>query len=265
MNRKYRIAIILLLLIGITASNWTKIKVSGNQIATIAYWTAKNTLGFHRHVYAQVNQIDVVNLPQPQIDGVVSVEKALNNRRSRRQFQDKEVSIEDLSQILWAAYGITLPVADNPDFRGGFRTAPSAGALYPLEIYIAVGKVQGLEPGVYKYFPDGHKIIKVLDEDVRAQLSSAALGQEVVKEAPVSIIYAAVFARTAARYGSSRGERYVFMESGYSAENVYLQAEALGLGTVAVGAFVDAKVAGILRLPRGESPLNIMPIGHYAR
>jgi len=203
-----------------------------------------------------------IYLPSPQFDGFVSIEKALHERRSRRDFQDREISLENLSQILWAAYGITLPNTDYPFLGGGFRTAPSAGGRYPLEIYIAVGKVHGLVSGLYKYFPEGHKIKKVINEDIRSELCVAAMGQTMVREAPVSIVYTAVFSRTTERYGQRGRERYVCMDLGHSAENVYLQVEALGLGTCAVAAFSDVKMSEVLQLPKEEEPLYIMPVGY---
>ena len=207
----------------------------------------------------------IIYLPQPQIDGVISVEKALQNRRSQRQFLDEEISLENLSQILWAAYGITQPRANPPFLRGGLRTAPSAGALFPLEIYVAVGKVEGVEPGIYHYVSQEHKMVRIIDKDLRKGLSSAALGQKMVEEAPASIIYTAIFSRMTDKYGERGRERYVCMDLGHSAQNVYLQAEALDLGTCAIGAFSDEHVAKFLNLPKEEEPLYIMPIGYYVR
>ena len=201
-------------------------------------------------------------LPNPQLDGTMSVEKALQNRRSHRQFIDKEISAADLSQALWAAYGVTLP-HERPASRGGFRTAPSAGGLFPLEIYVAVGNVAGIEPGLYKYIPQEHKIVVVLNEDVRTELCAAAWGQKMIETAPASIIYTAIFSRMTQKYGDRGRERYVCMDLGHSAENVYLQAEALGLGTCAIGAFTDEEISKVLQLPADEEPLYIMPIGHY--
>ena len=200
-------------------------------------------------------------LPSPATDGNVSVEAALANRRSHRRFQDRAISAEQLSQILWAAYGITSP-NPHPNLRGGLRTAPSAGALFPLEIYAVVGNVEGIEPGVYRYIADGHKIVRVIDRDVRGELAEAALGQRMVSEAPASVFFSAAFSRTTGIYGE-RGRRYVYMEIGHSAQNVYLQAQALGLGTCAIGAFTDGRVGQLLELPANEEPLYLMPIGYH--
>ena len=205
-------------------------------------------------------QTPYIILPPPELDGDMSVEMALANRRSQRDFQDKALSIEQLSQILWAAYGITSPMPDRP--RGGLRTTPSAGAQFPLEIYVIVGNVDGIEAGVYRYISEEHKIVQIMSGDVRSELSEAALGQRMVQEAPASVIYSAVFERTTAMYGD-RGIAYVYMEIGHSAQNVYLQAVALGLGTCAIGAFIDDRVSQILNLLDDEEPLYLMPVGYY--
>jgi SagB-type dehydrogenase family enzyme len=202
-------------------------------------------------------------LPSPVLGGTVSVEEALSKRRSHRYYVDEQISAEDISQILWAAYGITRPMPGYPRINGGLRTAPSAGATYPLQVYVLIGKVKGIETGVYKYVPVGHRIIRVIDRDVKASLASAALGQEMIKIAPACLFYSADFSITTARYGDRGKERYVCMDLGHSAENVYLQAEALHLGTCAIGAFNDAEVRAVMQLPENEEPLYIMPIGKY--
>ena len=201
-------------------------------------------------------------LPPPVTESGVSVEEAIASRRSRRDFQDKPLTVEQLSQILWAAYGITQPVPDNPQLRGGLRTTPSAGALFPLEIYVVIGNVTGIELGVYKYDSEQHKIIRTINRDVREELSAAALNQLMIRDAPITIVYTAVFDRVVERYGARGRERYVFMEIGHSAQNVYLQAEALGLGTCAVAAFIDSRVSELLQLPAGEEPFYLMPVGY---
>jgi SagB-type dehydrogenase family enzyme len=162
------------------------------------------------------------------------------------------LSLEDISQLLWAAQGITS------DWGG--RTAPSAGALYPLEVYLVVGDVDGLETGVYKYQPQEHALVRVGDGDVRSELASAALGQSCVARGAVDIIIAAVYERTTGKYGD-RGVRYVHMEAGHAAQNICLEAVVLDLGTVTVGAFSDEGVKGILDMPESEAPLYIMPVG----
>jgi SagB-type dehydrogenase family enzyme len=199
-------------------------------------------------------------LPAPRTDSDVSVEQALAQRRSRRNFQGEPISAEQLSQILWAAYGITEPRPDAP--RGGLRTTPSAGALFPLQIYVVIGNVEGIEPGVYRYVSEEHKLVQIISGDVRSELASAALGQNSVRNASAIVAYSSDFAVMLPRYGE-RGIMYTYIEVGHSAQNVYLQAEALGLGTVAVGAFTDSQVAEVLNLPENETPLYLMPFGYF--
>ena len=204
-------------------------------------------------------------LPSPNAEGSFSVEKAMANRRSRRAYQDREITSEQLSQILWAAYGITEPRTDRAFLRGGLRTAPSAGGLYPFDIYIVAGKVKGIEPGVYRYISEEHKIVQTINKDLRSELCAAALGQDMIKEAPVVLVYSAIFSRMTGKYGDRGRERYVCIDLGHSAQNVYLQVEALRLGTCAIGAFVDQRVSQVLALSEEEEPLYIMPIGHFIR
>lgn len=194
-----------------------------------------------------------VKLPEPRPSGEMSVEEALAARRSVRSYQDEALSLTELAQLLWAAQGITA--------HWGGRTAPSAGATYPLEVYAVVGEVIGLEAGVFHYRPDGHLFVRRTVGDLRGELASAALGQEWVREAPVSLVIAARYERTTRRYGE-RGVRYVHIEVGHAGQDIYLQAEALGLGTVIVGAFDDQDVKTLLGIE--EEPLAIMPVGRPA-
>ena len=233
------------------------IALSGCSMETSA--NQKNSASSNKSANSQLTYI----LPSPKTKGNMSVEEALANRRSRRNFQDKALSAEQLSQILWAAYGITRPVSDRPLLRGGLRTAPSAGALYPLEIYVVIGKVAGIEAGVYKYDSKEHKIVRTIDRDIREELSAAALNQNMLREAPVTVVYTAVFSRVTERYGQRGVERYVFMEIGHSAQNIYLQAEAMGLGTCAIAAFNDSRISELLRLPEDEKPFYLMPAGYF--
>lgn len=192
-------------------------------------------------------------LPEPRLDSDVSLEQTLLKRRSVRNYADEPLTLTEVSQLLWAAQGITDP-------RSSFRTAPSAGATYPLETYLVVGNVVDVSPGVYRYDPAKHKLTKVLDGNVGADLAAAALGQSWVGEGAMNIVLAGVYERTTNRYGE-RGIRYVHMEAGHAAQNIYLQAVALNLGTVVVGAFHDDQVSQVLNLPRNEQPLYIMPVG----
>ncbi|MBM3284230.1 SagB/ThcOx family dehydrogenase [Candidatus Gottesmanbacteria bacterium] len=193
-----------------------------------------------------------VILPEPKKDGETSVEKAIAGRRSIRNYKNEPLTLAEVAQILWAAQGIT-------DGYGG-RSVPSAGALYPLEVYIAIGNVKELAAGLYKYTPKDHGIIKISSQDIRKELAEAALGQEYIAEGAVDIVIAGVYKRTTQKYGD-RGVQYVQMEAGHASQNIYLECESLGLGTVAVGAFIEEKVKKALNLPEEEFPLYIMPIG----
>ena len=193
-----------------------------------------------------------VRLQEPQRDGQLSVERALAERRSSRHFTEEPVELAELSQLLWAAQGMTDDM--------GHRTAPSAGGLYPLEIIVAVGEVTGLAPGAYRYQPSAHELRAVGPGDRRPALRRAALDQEWVEQGAVVIVLAAVYQRTMRKYGD-RGRRYVHIEVGHAAQNVYLQAASLGLGTVLVGAFDDDEVRTALDLGVEEHPLALMPVG----
>jgi len=194
-----------------------------------------------------------IRLPEPAKDGEMSVEKAISQRRSTRSFKDEPITLDHVSQILWAAQGIT-------EEQRKFRTAPSAGATYPLEVFLVSGMVEGLEPGVFRYMTLNHSLSNVLDGDKRQDLYAQALRQPAIISAPAVVVIAGVFKRTTGRYGS-RGEQYVYMEVGHVGQNIHLQAESLGLGTVVIGAFDDSGVQRVLGLPRDMIPFYIMPMG----
>jgi SagB-type dehydrogenase family enzyme len=194
----------------------------------------------------------MIKLPQPRYDSDVSLEETLVKRRSVRDYTREPLALEEVSQIVWAAQGISSD-------RGG-RTSPSAGALYPLEVYLIVGNVKGLAAGVYRYMPKGHELVMVSEGDIRAALADAALGQSPVKYGAVDIVLTSVYDRTTKKYGD-RGIRYVLIEIGHVAQNICLQATAMELGSVMIGAFHDDEVKGLLKLPKEEDPLYIIPIG----
>ncbi|STX40828.1 nitroreductase [Legionella donaldsonii] len=193
-----------------------------------------------------------IKLPAPLYDSTTSLEQALKQRRSIRQYKEDAITLQQVSQLLWAAQGITSPE--------GFRTAPSAGALYPLEIYLVSGNVRGLPTGVYHYLPAEHALQLMVKGDKRTALTAAALQQNAIKFAPVNLVMTAVYARTTKKYGN-RGKQYVHMEIGHAAQNVCLQVTALGLGTVIIGALDEPAFRAILALPKEETPLYIMPVG----
>jgi len=196
-----------------------------------------------------------IYLPPPSQKGSVSLEEAIARRRSVRDFTSEAISQLQLSQILWAAQGIS-------NTWGRYRTVPSAGATYPLEIFVVCGRngVEGISDGIYHYNIDSHSLSRHYEGDVRPELAKAALDQEFIYQAPVDIIICALYERTAMSYGD-RGKRYVHMEVGHAGQNIYLQATALGLATVAIGAFYDEQVREVLRLDKRYKPLYIMPVG----
>ncbi len=190
----------------------------------------------------------VIPLPPPAVSGDKSLEEVLAQRRSVREFGDQLLTTAQIGQLLWAAQGIT--------HEQGHRTAPSAGALYPLELYVATSE------GVFHYDPASHQLLQTKQGDPRANLYQAALRQESVRQAPAVFIVAAVYERTASKYGSERSPRYVHLEAGHATQNLLLQAVALGLGAVPIGAFEDEEVRQAVGLPTDHRPLYLIPVGH---
>lgn len=197
----------------------------------------------------------VVKLPAPAPKGAMSVEEALKKRRTIRHFASRPLNLNQVSQLLWGADGVSDP--------RGLRTAPSAGATYPLELYLVVGErgVDHCAPGLYRYNPQAHALEPAAGGDLRAAVARASLHQTWMAEAPVMVVIAAVYGRCMARYGN-RGVQYTHMEVGHVGQNLFLQAEALGLGAGIVGAFEDRTLARILKLPEEHEPLLIMPVGY---
>ncbi|MDZ4164040.1 MAG: SagB/ThcOx family dehydrogenase [Smithellaceae bacterium] len=196
-----------------------------------------------------------MNLPKPDFKGL-TLEEALAKRRSVRDYSTKPLSVVELSQLLFAAQGIT-----GRSYGAALRTAPSAGALYPFEIYLLAGNVAALKQGIYHYSPEDHVITLIREGDFRAELSRAALGQKAVREAAVNFILAAVVDRIKVKYGE-RGNRYIFMEAGHISQNIYLQAASLGLGTVVIGAFNDDEASRVMQVDgRKEIIVAIQPVG----
>lgn len=187
-------------------------------------------------------------LPAPECKGGMSLEEALAVRRSVREFTLEPITHRELSQLLWAGQGTTS--------SDGLRTAPSAGALYPLEVWVANAS------GFYHYEPHEHELTQHLEGDLRPDICRAALMQEVIVHAPAVFVMAAVYERTAHKYGDQRTPRYIHMEAGHAAQNLLLEAVALGLGGVLIGAFNDSEVERVLSLPAYQKPLYLIPVGH---
>ncbi len=190
---------------------------------------------------------EIINLPKPNQESSISLEKAIAVRRSQRKFLPQPLTLEQIGQLSWAAQG--------QDTGARYRTTPSAGATYPLELFIVTGD------GFFHYLPDRHALEKMSGQDLRTELATAAWGQGFIEDAPVTLVFAAEFSRTTNHYGK-RGIRYVYMEAGHAAQNVHLQAESLGLGSVAVGAFDDSSVSEVLTLPENLEPVYMVSVGY---
>ncbi len=192
----------------------------------------------------------IIKLAPPNTKGSMSLEQVIASRRSRRDFLPEPLSLEQIGQLAWAAQG------QQPGVK--YRTTPSAGATYPLELFIVTAD------GLFHYLPGKHALEQLSEIDLRGKLCSAALGQEFIREAPLIFIFAAEFSRTTGHYGK-RGTRYVYIEAGHAAQNIHLQAESLGLGSVAVGAFDDVSVSNVLSLPDNLEPVYVVTTGYYRK
>lgn len=197
--------------------------------------------------------MNLTRLPKAEANMGHPLALLLSHRRSVRSFSDRPLTLINVASLLWAAQGIT-------DQRG-FRTAPSAGALYPLELYLVAGAVVGLESGIYHYLPHDGAISSLQRGDHRDNLAAAALGQSWIGDAALTLVFAADYERTTRKYGR-RGIQYVHIEAGHAAQNTLLTATAMNLGAAVVGAFDDKRVASIVDLPKEESPLYLLPVGH---
>jgi SagB-type dehydrogenase family enzyme len=202
----------------------------------------------------------VVRLPKPVWQGGIGVGEALNERRSTRIFTGQGITISDVSLLLWASSGKTEDGA-----TAATRTIPSAGGIYPIRIYLLVKEVESLQQGVYRYDYKDHTVTLVKPGDLSKALSRAAIGQAFVRIAPACIIISARPEWTRRVYGNRGTIRYVHMDAGHAAQNIYLVAASLALGTVEIGAFIDEKVKAVLDLEEDEVPLLILPVGHPAR
>jgi SagB-type dehydrogenase family enzyme len=195
-------------------------------------------------------QNKIIQLKNPKKTGSMSLEQAIESRRSRRDFLPEPLSLEQIGQLAWAAQGQV------PGVR--YRTAPSAGATYPLELFIVSAD------GLFHYLPGKHALEQLSRPDLRGKLCSAAWRQDFICAAPLTMVFTAEFSRTTGHYGK-RGIRYVYMEAGHAAQNVHLQAESLGIGSVAAGAFDDAAVSRVLSLPDNLEPVYMVTTGYYRK
>lgn len=201
----------------------------------------------------QMNDNKIISLPKPNISGQKTLEEILVARRSVRNFSNKTLNLKQISQLLWAAQGITA--------KNGSRTAPSAGALYPLLVYVISGANENLSAGVYQYHPDRHSLHQMSSKDLRREFCDAGLSQPSIENAPVTFLITGIFQKATVKYGQ-RGIQYVLIEAGHVGQNILLQAEALDLGAVPIGAFQDKEVMRLMEFSADEHPLYLIPVGH---
>jgi len=218
-------------------------------------WSLIMTIGILLGQSSGGQGAEAIKLPPPATRGGRPLAEALQDRRTVRAFASRSLDLGQISQLLWSADGVSDP--------RGLRTAPSAGATYPLDLYLVVGErgVQDLPAGVYRYQVAAHALFPVAPGDVRAAVARASLHQSWITQAPVMVVITGEYRRCAARYGE-RGVRYTHMEAGNVSQNLFLAAEALGLGAGIVGAFEDKPLAQVLKLPPAHEPLLVMPVGY---
>ncbi len=205
------------------------------------------------HSHENMNDMITIALPEFRTAGDVSIEESMQKRRSIREYSDAPLTLDDIGQLAWSAQGITDPVRN-------YRTAPSAGATFPVEIYFILTKVPDAADGLYRYQNENHSLQKIRDGDLRPDLYNVALQQDAITNAPVAMVITGVLSRIEPRY-RDRALRYMYMEAGHVAQNVYLQSVPLSIGTVVIGAFEDNGVRDVLGLDEGEYPMYIMPLG----
>lgn len=230
-----------------------------HQATALAWRGASGDLGGRKPAkppaYKHYENAETIALPRPEGDGL-SVEAAIARRRSARSYSGEPMALTELARLLFAGQGITGRLYDQT-----LRTAPSAGALYPFEIYVVVNNVAGLDRGIYHYAVREHRLELVKAGDYRREITQAALQQDMLGEAAASFVLAAVVNRTRYKYGE-RGWRYVYMEAGHISQNIYLQAVSLGLGSVAVGAFLDEEVSTLIGVDgEQEVPIYLHAVG----
>lgn len=202
--------------------------------------------------------LGTVNLSKVEIASNMSVDQAIQNRRSVRSFSATPLTLKDVSQLLWAAQGIT-------DSERNFRTTPSAGHVFPMEVYLVTGNstVQGLDAGIYHYNPFNNTLEKIFEGDQRQNLSQAAHQQKWVNDAPINLVITGNYQKMQDKYPDEElSKRFVHMEAGHIGENIYLEAVSRGLGTVAIGSFYDDQMINLFKLPSDETPLYIYPVGY---
>jgi SagB-type dehydrogenase family enzyme len=222
----------------------------------VSWFASSSFIGWAFAKRKITHQEHIMKLPSPTWEGTVSVEQAIRHRRTIRTFSPRALNLAQLSQLLWAASGIT-------EYQGFKRAAPSAGALYPMDVYVVVGDrcVATVEGGVYHYDPRGHQVSRVVQGDLRSLVAKVSLSQVWMARAPITMVITAEYNRTSAKYGK-RGIRYGMIEAGHIGQNIFLQAQALGLAAGIVGAFQDSKIIDAMKINAAHEPLLLMPVGY---
>jgi SagB-type dehydrogenase family enzyme len=220
-----------------------------------SWWGLILVLGIVVVFPSSVLAAEAIKLPPPVTKGGMPLAEALQIRRTVRHFATRPLGPEQLSQLLWEAYGVTDPQ--------GHRTSPSAGATYPLDLYLVVGEwgVTNLPAGIYHYEIAAHALMPLVRGDFHPLVARACLHQAWMAEAPVMVVITGEYRRCTARYGQ-RGIRYTHIEAGNVSQDLFLAAESLGLGAGIVGAFEDQALAQALKLPPTHEPLLVMPMGY---
>ncbi len=212
--------------------------------------------GAKPETYKRYPDAAVVDLPPPALPQRFSLWEAMRTRRSVREFGGNPVSPDQLAGLLWSAQGITARVQGY-----GLRPAPSAGALYPLELYIAAHNVSSIAPGLYHYAVEAHQLEQLAQGDFRLKVARAALDQEVAYDANAVFIWTAIFERSTWKY-KQRAYRYVYLDAGHSAQNVALAAVALGLGSCQIAAIYDDEANELLGVDGiSESTIYMTAVG----
>lgn len=203
------------------------------------------------HAAAEATPRATVALPAPKHDGDVSIEKALMQRRSVRKLAPAPLTLEEIGQLCWAAQGVT-------DDKG-HRTAPSARGLYPLELYVLAGSVQGLAPGLYHYEPARNALTLLAAGDGRADFEHKGVGQAWVATAPAIFVISGAVGKMANL--KERGLEFMWVEAGLAAQGFFLEASAMKLGSTFVGGFRPQEAHAVLALPDSEAVLAVLPVG----
>lgn len=263
------IIILLILLIGYNL-NFSDKNITGKNDLTIGekfhVETGQSLLGSIKKIlqtksikappmYKNYSSSEKIKLPVPDHQGP-AFETSLKKRRSIRNFKSAGISLQELSQLLFAAQGITGKM-----YGKNLRTAPSGGALYPIELYVVINNVTGIEKGIYHYSVIDHSLELIKKGDHTDQVTDASFKQEMAGEASVTFIMTAIFARITSKYGD-RGYRYAYIECGHISQNIYLQSTSLGLGSVCIGAFSDSDVNSLLEIDgRNEAAIYLHSVG----